>query len=122
MQRYIELSNAWEVLLTFDRLSHDNQVSDSGTLAPLVTVLLVCPPSTAFPQIRGHVMQLSKALLLFGEFLGSGSFHDDAQPTDKEKEGWILITKELLDTIMGVDKFDGWDIKLRHILHQIRRL
>jgi hypothetical protein len=120
-RRWKELSNAWEVLLTLDRLSEDDQVSDSGNLAPLfaATASLVCPPSTAFPQISGHAMQLSKALSLFGELLRSGSLHDDARPTDKEKEAWISITKDLSDTITGVDKFDGWDMELRPILHQI---
>jgi hypothetical protein len=121
-RRWKELTNAWNVLLTLDRLEtrEGDQGADSGHLAPLVaaTASLVCP-STALPQTRGRVVQLSKALSLFGELLRSGSPNDDARPTDKEKEAWISVTKELSEAMTCVDEFDSWDMEFRPILDQI---
>ena len=121
-QRWKELANAWNVMLTLDQLNSDESDKglDSGTLAPLGVAMasLVCP-LTALPQTKGRVLQLSKALSLFGELLRSESSMGDSQPTDKETEAWISVTKELSEAMSCVDDFDGWDMELRPIVDQV---
>ena len=121
-RRWKELANAWNVMLTLDQLNSDegDKAVDSGTLAPLGAAMasLVCP-LRALPQSKGRVMQLSKALSLFGELLRSESSMSDSQPMDKETEAWISVTKELSEAMTCVDDFDGWDMELRPIFDQV---
>lgn len=121
-RRWKELTNAWNVMLTLDRPNADegDKGADYGNLAPLGAAMasLVCP-STALTQTKGRVMQLSKALSLFGELLRSESSNGDSQPTDKKTEAWISVIKELSEAMTGVDEFDGWDMELRPIFDQV---